>query len=381
MITRQKITPDSLSQRLKNWIFHNKTMKKITKVLIVDDEVANVQVMKEILNLHSTYECRSAGSGEEALTILKTYFPEIIVLDVMMPPGIDGYEVCRRIRQQHEHKFAKIIMISGMSMIDDRLKGYDAGADDYLTKPYVEDELIAKLNVYSKLNRMEEVDTLKTIAMNILSHETRTPLNGIILGSELLREIDNLPEKAQHYVEMVHESGLRIQELVDKISRYYTVKDGIEKNLSESSLRFHLENIIKILTREGNDVAPRVICECDKNIKFEADWGLLTEALSYIIENAIKITPESGRVTINCFEKTSHLLIQVADQGPGVDSSLSGRVFDGLFTSDLLHHGKGTGLSLAIAKEIIEEHGGRISCRNREGCGTLFEITFPEHGM
>ena len=72
-------------------------MKNMTKVLIVDDEPQNVQVMKEILSFHSTYECRGAKSGEEALAILKSYFPEIILLDVMMP-GIDGYEVCRRIR-------------------------------------------------------------------------------------------------------------------------------------------------------------------------------------------------------------------------------------------------------------------------------------------
>ena len=160
------------------------------------------------MSFHPQYECRGAISGEEALAILKSYFPEIILLDVMMP-GIDGYEVCRRIRSQNEHKFAKIIMISGMSMIDDRLKGYDAGADDYLTKPYVEDELLAKLKVYSKLNRMEEVDNLKTTAMNILNHETKTPLNGIILGSELLSEMEDLPEKAKHYVDFVHESGLR----------------------------------------------------------------------------------------------------------------------------------------------------------------------------
>jgi two-component system, sensor histidine kinase and response regulator len=350
-------------------------MKNVTKVLIVDDEPQNVQVMREILNFHSTYECRGAKSGEEALAILKSYFPEIILLDVVMP-GIDGYETCKRIRCQNEHKFAKIIMISGMSMIDDRLKGYDAGADDYLTKPYVEDELLAKLQVYSKLNRMEEVDTLKTTAMNILSHETRTPLNGIILGSELLGEMENLPEKAKHYVELVHESGLRIQELLDKISRYYSIKDGVEKNLSESSLEFNINNKIKSLSRNGGKRGPKIICQCEKDIKFVADWDLLQEAFGYLIDNAIKITPEPGVVIVNCLQKDSHLLIQVGDQGPGVEPSLTKRVFDGLFTSDLLHHGKGTGLSLAIAKEIIEEHGGRISCRNREGCGTLFEITF-----
>ena len=194
-------------------------MKKNTKILIVDDEPQNVLLMNEILSFHPEYECRGAMSGLEALASLKTYFPEIILLDVMMPGGIDGYEVCKRIRNQNTHKFCKIIMISGMSMIDDRLKGYEAGADDYLTKPFVEDELIAKLQVYSKLNRMEEVDTQKTMALNILSHETRTPLNGIILGSELLRDMDGLPIKAKEYIELVRESGLKIQELVEKITR------------------------------------------------------------------------------------------------------------------------------------------------------------------
>ncbi len=112
-----------------------------------------------------------------------------------------------------------------------------------------------------------------------------------------------------------------------------------------------------------------------------ADWELLKEAFGYLIDNAIKVTPESGTVTISCLQKASNLLIQFGDQGPGVEPPLTARVFDGLFTSDLMHHGRGTGLSLAIAKEIIEEHGGRISCRNRKDCGTLFEITFQDQAL
>lgn len=350
-------------------------MKKITKILIVDDEPQNVMLMREILSFHPEYECRGAMSGLEALAHLRTYYPEIILLDVMMP-GLDGYEVCKRIRNQNEHKFSKIIMISGMSMIDDRLKGYDAGADDYLTKPFVEDELLAKLKVYSKLNRMEEVDTLKTMALNILSHETRTPLNGIILGSELLGEMDGLPEKAKEYVKLVQESGLKIQELVEKISRYYYLKDGINKTLSKGSLRPAIMSIFSSLST-GVGVG-EVSFDCDKNIEFVADWTLLKEAIGYVVDNSIKNSPPSGIITINCWKKASQIFIQVGDQGPGVEPSLTERVFDGLFTPDLLHHRQGTGLSLAIAKEIIEEHGGRISCRNREECGTLFEITLND---
>lgn len=352
-------------------------MKKITKVLIVDDEPQNVQVMRELLRFHPQYESKEAKSGEEALAILETYFPEIILLDVMMP-GIDGYQVCKQIRNQNGHKFSKIIMVSGKSMIDDRLKGYDAGADDYLTKPYVEDELIAKLEVYSKLNRMEEVDNLKTTALNILSHETKTPLNGIILGSELLREIEGLPEKAKLYVELVRESGLKIQELVEKISRYYFIKDGIEKNLTDNSLCLVIGCIINKLGIVGGVDSVVVSCDCDKNIKFSADWDLLQEAFSYVIDNAYKNSPENGVVTINCRKNAADIFIWIGDQGAGVEPSLTARVFDGLFMPDLLHHRQGTGLGLAIAKEIIEEHGGRISCKNREGCGTVFEISLKD---
>ncbi len=351
-------------------------MKKITKILIVDDEPQNVQVMKELLSFHPQYECREVFSGEEALSLLETYFPEIILLDVMMP-GLDGYEVCRRIRNQNGHKFSKIIMVSGKSMIDDRLKGYDVGADDYLTKPYVEHELIAKLKVYSKLNRMEEVDTLKSMALNILNHETKTPLNGIILGSELLREFDGLPEKAKLYVELVRESGLKIQELVEKISRYYFIKDGIEKNLSNNFLQSEICSVIKGLgfVSKGK-VAIR--CDCDKNIQFTADWDLLRESIGYVIDNAKKNSPESGVITINCWKKSTEIYIHIEDQGTGIEPSLTERVFDGLFMPDLLHHRQGTGLGLAIAKEIVEEHGGRISCKNRESCGTIFEIVLQD---
>ncbi len=351
-----------------------KFMKKFTKILIIDDEPENVLVMQEMLSFHPQYECKVGHSGNDALDILQTFFPDIILLDVTMP-GINGYDVCRQVRAGHKHKFCKIIMVSGRSTIDDRLMGYDAGADDYLTKPYVEGELLAKLEVYSKLNRMEELDSLKTTALNVLSHETRTPLNGIILGSELLGEIDGLPEKAKQYIELVRESGLKIQDLMQKIARYYSVKDGIEKNVSTKPLCLVIGRIINNLV--FNDAHKVMVnCECEEDIAFAADWQLLQEAFGYVVDNAHKRTPVNGLVTVSCSIDGSDVCIHISDQGPGIEPSQTERVFDGLFIPNLLHHRQGTGLSLAIAKEIIEDHGGRISCRNRDDNGNLYEITF-----
>lgn len=350
-------------------------MKKNIKVLIVDDEPVNVEILLEILRFHPRYECRWANSGEEALSLLTAYYPEIILLDVKMS-GIDGYEVCRRIRAKAAHRFSKIIMISGMSLIDDRLKGYEAGADDYLAKPYDEGELVAKLEVYSKLNRIEEVDTLKTTALNILRHETRTPLNGIIMGSDLLSNLEGLSEKAKSYVSLVRQSGLKIQELVEKISRYYAIKDGMTLNPSAQAPYFVIGSVISRLS--SDESIGRVVFICDKNLKIVADWPLLTEAIGYLIDNAIKTSLTSQVVTVNCQQKAADFFIQVGDLSLGADSPLSEMVFDGLFSSDLLHHHQGTGLSLAIAKEIVEEHGGQVTCRKREGGGTLYEITVKD---
>lgn len=352
-------------------------MSKNTKILIVDDEPQNAEIMREILSFHPKYEYRVAMSGEEALEILESYFPDIILLDIMMP-GIDGYEVCRRVREKKRHALSKIVMLSGKSMIGDRLKGYSAGADDYITKPFVEDELLAKLEVFSKLNRMEEVDNLKTMALNILSHETRTPLNGIILGSELLNDMKGLPEQAQKYIEMIRESGARIQDLVEKISRYCVVKDGLQLNVCDKRFDERISAILKTIPRP---LGLKIVYDFIGNVCFSADWELLEEVLLTVLNNAVKNSPENGSITIEYRRCDSSIKIIIKDQGPGVDPAVSEKIFDGLYSPDILHHRQGTGLSLAIAKEIIEEHGGSICCRNRKGKGAVFEISLRDYEM
>lgn len=349
-------------------------MNKRIKILIVDDELHNIELMLDILRFYPQYECRRASSGEEALTVLKSYHPEIILLDVKMP-GINGYEVCRRVRAQSQHRFSKIIMISGLSLIDDRLMGYEAGADDYLAKPYVEGEFIAKLEVYSKLNRMEEVDTLKTTALNILRHETRTPLNGIILGSDLLNNMDDLSEKAKVYVDLVRQSGVKIQDLVEKITRYYVIKDGIPLSPSWDSPCAVISNVINCLER--SEATQNLSVQIEDSLQFFADWQLLAEAISYLIENALKTSSGQG-VGIHCQKQASTLVIQIGDKRLDQDSLVREEVFNGFFSPDLLHHHQGTGLGLAIAKEIIAEHGGQINCRKNDTGSTLFEIILNE---
>jgi two-component system sensor histidine kinase/response regulator len=346
-------------------------VSSITRVLVVDDETQNTEIMSEILSFHHQYEYRIAHSGEDSLAIMGEFFPDIVLLDIMMP-GIDGYEVCRRVRASEKNKLAKIIMVSGLSMIGDRLKGYEAGADDYISKPFVEDELLAKIAVYSKLSRMEEVDSMKKMALNVLNHETRTPLNGIILGSELLQELPGLTDDAMQYARLVKESGIRIQEVVDRISRYCSLQDGVQLALKDDNVRDVMDEMVADCQSKFVDCT--FTLKMDEEIVFLGDWILLKEALTYVIDNSAKNNKEHGVILIQVDRVDGGLSIRIEDEGNNLEPSQVDKMFEGLFIPDPLSHDRGIGLSLAISKEIIENHGGAIRYMNGAGRGGVFVI-------
>jgi len=122
----------------------NRAMQIQKKILVVDDDPNNIVIVGELLG--DDYDLKTATTGEEALEIALDFLPDIILLDIMMP-GIDGYDVCRRLREHSTLQYAKIIMVSAKAMVSERLKGYEVGANDYLTKPFEEDELLEKVRV------------------------------------------------------------------------------------------------------------------------------------------------------------------------------------------------------------------------------------------
>ncbi len=160
-------------------------MKSQQTILLVDDNPANLFVLEEILS--DIYHTITAASGEEALAHAATCLPDLILLDIMMP-GIDGYETCRELRTMPSLHHTKIVMVSAKAMVNERLEGYNAGADDYITKPFEEEELLAKVRIYLRLKSIEEVDQLKTDLLTLLCDATMAPLHGLLLP---MRELQN----------------------------------------------------------------------------------------------------------------------------------------------------------------------------------------------
>jgi len=345
----------------------------LLKILVVDDDPLNLEILEEILS--EKYIVRTEETGEDAIRVLPLFNPDLLLLDIMMP-GIDGYEVCRRIRADHRYRLLKIILVSGKSMLEERLQGYEAGADDYIIKPFVDEELEAKVRVFLRLKRAEEVDQIKSDLLRVFSHETRTPLNGILLSTELLRSDDSLGDEARAYIQVIEDSGRRLLEFVKKTTLLCDIKGGLKLDKSNNSLDAYLKVAIKGVQKEASVKKVHIQVNATKDTIFVADWRMLVKAFVYILENAVKFSPENTTVTIETKEIDTTCEIRITDQGKGIDPDWMDKIFNEFAVQDVMHHQKGLGLSLAIARYLVEMHEGTIHAESDPG-KTTFIIRLP----
>ena len=345
-------------------------MGRKKKILIVDDDQA-IRVRSKAI-LAKKYTLALAENGKEALEILETFAPDLILLDVDMPV-MDGLTTCRQVRLAPKFRFIKIIFVSGNVTLEDRLEAYKAGADDYILKPYDQDELMAKVKVMLRLKNEEEISDLKSDFLALISHETRTPLNSIIGFSELMCTM--LPEEHRNMAKMISESGNRLFEFIQKATMLCELKAGQQLYYSERSLRPNLDKIIDSLSPQIEAKKIQFNCTGRYADKLQADWSLLNQAFLYIIENSIKFSPAEGEIEVmSAIGSNNQCVVTITDSGEGITPDWLDDIFDEFAIKDIAHHQKGQGLSLAIARHIIELHQGSIKAGNASKKGAVFTI-------
>ena len=158
-------------------------MRRPDRILVIDDDSANQAIMKELLG--DNYEVRAVSTGQDALEVISNYQPALILLDIMMP-GMDGYEVCRRIRMTPSLMNTRIIMVSAKAMVEERLKGYQAGADDYIVKPFSTDELLAKVRVYLRMQSIRGAKEVEHDTLSLIYNKTQRMIETVMRSAQEL---------------------------------------------------------------------------------------------------------------------------------------------------------------------------------------------------
>jgi two-component system sensor histidine kinase/response regulator len=348
-----------------------------SRILIVDDHPTNVAILEEILG--EDYTLRTASCGEEALAIALDFQPALILLDIMMP-GIGGYETCRRLRAHASLRHIKIIMVSARALVTERLQGYEAGADDYITKPFDEEELVAKVRVHMRLRSLEEVEQFTSNILMLLSHETRTPLNGMLAPLQMLKtDTEMAAEDRVMFLDMAYESALALHHLVEKVCTLSAMQAG------QWDFRYTMADLCavvrEVVSNVAADAAARSVTitpALPATAITRADPLLIHQVITALLENAVHFSPRGGQVGIRVGPGNGHVCLTVTNQGPGIASDMLPRVFEAFTSADIEHHTAGHGLSLAIARQIIQAHQGTIGVESTPGVETTFTVRLPD---
>ena len=350
---------------------------KKSRILVVDDDPVNLLVIEEILSEH--FELACASTGEDAVSIASVFKPDLVLIDLLVQDG-SGYNICRLLKSNTKLKFTKIILVSTKALLKDRLFGYQAGADDYIARPFDPDELIAKARVFIRLKSVEEVDRAKDDLINLFSHETRTPLNAIIGFARLLAESPAIPEDEQEFVKTIIESGMSLLSLSNKAIMISTLRqEGRTITRFEASLRNLIDNSISDVPESFKLKNIQIINECKDETSIFIDEHMVEVAFAFVIENAMKFSEAGTKVSVTQeFDQTNgNLKVSVCDQGCGITHERLSDIFDEFGVEDVAHHSRGHGLSLSIVKMVMEAHEGTVvAMPNPEGKGSKFTLTF-----
>ncbi|MHB8079870.1 MAG: response regulator [Candidatus Krumholzibacteriia bacterium] len=346
------------------------------RLLLVDDDEDLLASMRRLLRNGPDFVLQTAAGGAAALAALDAWRPDLLLLDVQMP-GLNGHEVCRRIRAHACHRFLKVILVSGRADTPDRLAGYAAGADDFLSKPFDLDELLAKARVFARLKRAEELDDIKGSLLTLFAHETRTPLTAILGAAEMLLADPACAGPQLEMLTVIRDSGQRLSRFAQKTLRLCQLKGTPVLHPTSEAVATRLAGLVQRGADFATDRQVRVDVESPPGLLLATDWALLDEALGHVLHNAVRVTPAHGQVTLQAEAAGSRVAIRVVDGGPGIACCWRVRLFDEFAVQDLLHHQSGQGLSLAIARVAIESLGGGIMAGDAPGGGAVITVDLP----
>lgn len=354
-------------------------------ILIVDDVPRNIQVLGALLN-KPEYNLAVAMNGQQALDTVSKIKPDLILLDVMMPV-MDGHEVCRRLKQNETTRDIPVIFITAKSETDDIITGFELGAVDYITKPFIGSELIARVKTHlalkvTKESLQEEIAT-KNKFFSIISHDLRGSFGIILSFVQLIQENKDYlsTEELNELLEDIGKTSKNTLDLLDNLLEWARAQTG---RLNFNPEKLPVKALSASIIQSLNEIASNKNIDLDSSVETDhevfADKNMVLLVIRNLVSNAIKFTPQKGKITVSSFSEDGFVKIAVADSGVGIDKNK----MDSLFKIDMkvstpgTENEQGNGLGLVLCKEFVEHNGGKIGIESELNKGTTVWFTLPK---
>lgn len=360
-------------------------------ILVVDDNPVNLHVLLEYLN-QSGFETLIARSGESALRQVGFAWPDIILLDVMMP-GIDGFETCRLLKENEDTKEIPIIFMTALSETVDKIRGFELGAVDYITKPFHQDEVLARITTHLTIQRqkkeleelngkLEESNATKDKFFSIIAHDMKNIFNSLIGGSQILAGSVNTlsKEKIEMFAEEMFSSAQTAYELLENLLNWARMQKGSIEFKQET---FDLSDLVSnnIINYQNNADMKKIhlFHSVEPGTLAYADPNMINTILRNLISNALKFTDIGGEVRISAKTMGQIIDVSVSDTGVGISEENAKKLFriDSKFRTTGTAGEKGSGLGLSLCREFVDNNNGKIWVESIIGKGTTFWFTLP----
>lgn len=395
--------------------------RKAIKVLVADDELVNLQVLMNQLMLEGM-DVMKATSGEEALKLVETHAFDLVILDIMMP-SMSGYEVCKQLRQTYSLLELPILMLTAKSQVHDKITAFEVGANDYVTTPCDKEELLSRVKTLAQLKSMNDELTKLTIKLETkvkertkaleLANEDLSDKNKSLI--ELAESRRNLLANIAHdlgtpvmllhsYIQALH-SGLItgkdayfhglvedkvkvLNRLIDDLADLSYLEAGeASLHLQSYDLFCWLERTYQNLTSEVQTYGRKFIVDAlplsENQFNCSIDLERMDQVFTNILSNAVKhTTAEEGiiKMTTVLNDTKDALIIGLHDNGTGISEHMLPHIFNRFYQQSphvLKKKQTGTGIGLAIVKEIIQGHKGDVWAESETDAGTTFYISLP----
>ena len=344
-------------------------------VLVVDDNEQIRELAEDILE-DAGFHVVLATNGEEGLEMAKDHKPDVILLDRMMP-GMSGDELCKILKADNELKRSKIVILSARASTQDKVAGLSFGADDYLTKPYQPEELVARVKVHCNTKTAEDAlqkakEDTETL-LHVLCHDLVNPLTAIDMMVELAQRLSGQEvEESNELWKKVKTATLQIIDIIDHVREMRALESGKKKiELMPVPLADVLEAVNSNFQSKLAEKEIQLNIHTDQS---EAPYYVMAEPVSLthnvvsnLISNGIKFSYRGSQINVTVKPAGDSVHIEVTDHGIGMPPELANSIFrpEEPTTRRGTEKEKGTGFGMPLVKKYVDLYGGRIDIESR----------------
>lgn len=364
--------------------------------MAVDDTSHNLELLRDLLE-NRGYKVIIEQDPRRAIEDVAHHQPDLVLLDIMMP-HLDGFTFCERMKANPSTAHIPVIFISALHDTKDIVRGFDVGGVDYITKPFQQKEVMARVNSQMTLVHQrqeiaeqhqqsvayfETLNTMKEQFIRSATHDLKNPLHIIAGYAALLEEMppEEFAETGDQLVEGILNGTRRMQALIEEMLDLAQMETGstqlsLDQIRAGDLLRHAYREYVAMAEQQGIRLELDVT-EPDPNIF--ADISKMARAIENLVTNAIKYTAEGGEVWLRTDIDGDRVMLSIIDTGLGIPPDAIDSLFAPFFRVNAKDHRQreGTGLGLSIVKSIIEQHGGTITVESELGVGSTFRVILP----